>query len=251
MADEIETTDDGFLGHALSILQPRAGYRAGIDAVMLAAAIPARSGELAVEAGCGVGVAALCLAHRVDGLLVSGCDAEADLVRLAGVNAVRNGLDQRVRFAQTVIGGAAVDTIAAPESADHVFANPPYHEAGRTRPSADPLKARAHAFVDGDLEAWLRAMTAALRPDGSLTVIYPAQELGRLLALLGSRVGATRIFPLFPRVGAAASRVIVQGRKGSRAPAELLPGLMLHGDGHGFTDEAEAVLRHGSALAVG
>jgi tRNA1(Val) A37 N6-methylase TrmN6 len=61
------------------------------------------------------------------------------------------------------------------------------------------------------------------------------------------RFGDIRIAPLFARDGMAASRIIVQGVKGSKAPLQLLPGLILHGEGNQFTPEAEAILRDGLA----
>jgi tRNA1(Val) A37 N6-methylase TrmN6 len=44
--------------------------------------------------------------------------------------------------------------------------------------------------------------------------------------------------------------VLVQAIKGSNAPLELRPGLVLHGAGNTFSPEAEAVLRHGAALPL-
>jgi tRNA1(Val) A37 N6-methylase TrmN6 len=55
------------------------------------------------------------------------------------------------------------------------------------------------------------------------------------------------VAPLYAREGTAASRVIVQGVRGSKAPMQLLPGLILHGEGNAFTPDAEAVLRDGAA----
>ncbi|HET6223567.1 MAG TPA: hypothetical protein VFE11_15445, partial [Dongiaceae bacterium] len=54
---EADVTDDAFLGGALRILQPKEGYRAGIDAVFLAAAAPARTSrkERVLDVGAGVG----------------------------------------------------------------------------------------------------------------------------------------------------------------------------------------------------
>ena len=65
-----------------------------------------------------------------------------------------------------------------------------------------------------------------------------------------NRFGDIRIAPLFPRRGAAASRILVQGIKGSKAPLQILPGLVLHGEGNDFTPEADAVLRHGAAFPL-
>ena len=74
--------------------------------------------------------------------------------------------------------------------------------------------------------------------------------LGQLLDSMKNRYGDIRIAPLFPRQGASASRILVQGIKGSKAPLQLLPGLVLHGEGHGFAPAATAVLRDGAAFAL-
>ena len=50
-----DLTCDDFLGGRLSIWQPRDGYRAGVDPVLLAASVPARAGQSVLELGCGTG----------------------------------------------------------------------------------------------------------------------------------------------------------------------------------------------------
>mgnify|MGYP003408994725 CR=1 FL=1 len=54
-----DLTDDKFLCGKLQLLQPRKGYRAATDPVLLAAAVPARSGQSVLDLGCGAGAAAL------------------------------------------------------------------------------------------------------------------------------------------------------------------------------------------------
>ncbi len=54
-----EITEDGFLGGQLRLRQPRGGHRAGHDAILLAAATPARSGDRVVDLGAGVGAPGL------------------------------------------------------------------------------------------------------------------------------------------------------------------------------------------------
>ena len=121
-----ETSEDGFLDGRLSLLQPAKGYRAGIDAVMLAASVQARSGERALEAGAGVGVASACLAARVDGVEVDGIELQPELVKLAAENIRRNGFEDRLSIFQGDIGQPARDLAALglePNSYHHVFAN--------------------------------------------------------------------------------------------------------------------------------
>ena len=102
----------------------------------------------------------------------------------------------------------------------------------------------------GDLDLWIKMLAAMARPRGTLTLVQRPEELPGLLKALESRAGDIRVAPLFPRAGMPASLVIIQAIKGSRAGLRLLPGMILHGEGHGFTEEAEAVLRHGAAFPL-
>jgi hypothetical protein len=63
----IETTCDAFLGGALQVRQPKAGYRAGLDAVLLAASCcQFDAGVVRVlDCGAGVGVVGLSVARRL------------------------------------------------------------------------------------------------------------------------------------------------------------------------------------------
>lgn len=248
-----ELTDDAFLGGRLRLLQPARGYRAGLDAVMLAAAVPARSGERIVEAGCGVGAAALCLAARVDGVAVLGLDIDAGAVALAGDNAARNGLAGRAAFAACDLArpGPALRALGlAQGSFDHAFANPPFFARGQAQPPRDAARARARLRGPDLLDAWMRFLAALVRPRGTISLILPAALVGEAFALFARRAGGTAVFPLFPRAGAPAHRIVVQGRKGSRAAPRLMPGLVLHEADGRFSAAAEAILRGGGALAV-
>jgi len=56
------------------------------------------------------------------------------------------------------------------------------------------------------------------------------------------------IFPLWPKAGEGAKRLILRTRMNARAPLRLLGGLVLHGTDGRPTAKAEAVLRHGEPL---
>lgn len=249
------TTCDAFLGGRIRAYQPRKGPRAAIDALFLAAAIPAGKGrgESVLEAGQGSGVASLALAARVDDAHVTGVEIQPALCGLARRNAALNGLEGRITVVEadvTAAHGALAEAGLTPESFDHVAANPPFMDAANGRASPDAAIATAHASESGALEAWARFLSRMAAPGGSVTLIHRADAAGRLLALLDGRFGALRLFPLFAREGEAASRVIVQGVKGSRAPLTMLPGMALHEAGGAYTRAADAVLRAGEPLAL-
>ena len=67
-----------FLDGRVKVTQPESGFRSGLDAVMLAAAVPAASDQTALELGAGSGAASLCLAARVGGLRVTGVERDQD-----------------------------------------------------------------------------------------------------------------------------------------------------------------------------
>jgi tRNA1(Val) A37 N6-methylase TrmN6 len=243
------TTEDFFLDGRVRLRQPRDGYRAAIDPVFLAAAIPAKAGEAVLDIGCGAGAAALCLAARVTGCRVTGIEADRALVRLAADNAAHNGLSGRVM----ILAGDLTrpPQRLEPDSFAHVMANPPYLPAGSVTPS--PLQAKARATIEGeaDLAAWLRFALVMTRGKGTITFIHRADRLEQLLALLSGRAGDITVFPLWSGAGKDAKRVIVRARKGIASPTRLASGLVLHEADGRYTEAADSVLRHGAPLSLG
>jgi len=252
----IATTLDAFLGGRLVLLQPESGYRAGLDAVLLAATVPAPAvkGEPAAIAdlGAGVGAVGLAAVTRLPGLRAVMVERESALAALARENIIRNGLDDRasVIVADLEAPARELETVGfAADRFDYVVANPPFQIEGDGHPPPDPLKARAHVMPTGGVERWVRTMARLTRPGGTATMIHRADALPGLLAAFAGRFGALSILPIHPRAGEPAGRVIIAGRKGSRAPLSLLPGLVVHAaQGHGFSPMLEAILRHGAGL---
>jgi len=246
-------TEDAFLGGALRVLQPEDGYRAGLDAVLLAATVEARRGDRALDMGAGVGVVGLAAARRMPDIEVTLVERDPGLAALARRNVGRNGLDGRVHV---IVADVTRPLRELPElggladSFDHVLANPPYHVEGRGTLAAEPVKAAANAMPAGALERWMRFGAAMLRPGGALTLIHRPDALEGLLAALARRFGGVVLLPVHPRDGEPASRLLVRAVKGSRAPLRLRPGLILHNADHGFRPQVEAILRDGAALDI-
>lgn len=244
-------TEDRFLGGRLVLRQPRQGYRAGVDPVLLAASIPAKPGQSVLDLGCGVGAAALCLGARVAGLSLAGVERQADYAALARENAKANGQAFSVHEADL----AALPADLRAQSFDHVIMNPPYHLPARATRSADDGRGQA-LFEETPLATWVDVATRRLAPGGHLGVIQNAARLPDLMAAFDDRLGAVIVQPISPRDGRDATLVIVQARKGGRAAARLAAPLVLHegaihpGDRDHYRPEARAILRDGAALPL-
>lgn len=224
-----DLTEDAFLGGQLRLKQKRSGHRAGHDAILLAAATEARAGDRVVDLGAGIGTAGLALARRVAGIRLGLVEIDSELAELARANAAANAI-----AAETIVLDVTADAQAfaasglAPDSVDVVLMNPPFNDPARHRGSSDQARQIAHVATDETLNAWVHAARRILRSNGALTLIWRADGIAEVLAGLSRGFGSLAILPVHAEAGRPAIRVLVRAVKGGRAPARLLPGLVLN-----------------------
>ena len=246
-------SEDTFLGGRLRLRQPEHGLRAGLDAIVLAAALPVpldRPTRL-LDAGAGSGIVGLAAATRVPELKVSLLEKQPQLIELARQSIALNALDDRVEVIQADLTAPLSQLEPSGVSADgfdHAAANPPYQTSGTGRIPAESLKSDAIDMPARGLELWIRFLTAVVRPGGTVTLVHRADAVAQLLELMQRRFGAIIVFPLYPQEGKPAHRILVQGTKGSRAPLSLMPGLTVHETDGRFRPAIETILRDGAGL---
>jgi tRNA1(Val) A37 N6-methylase TrmN6 len=248
-------SDDWYLDGRLLLRQPVAGHRIGTDALLLAAASPAKG--RVCDLGSGVGAVGLALAMRGASETVL---VERDLTfagharhNIASQNEECVGARVAVRLVMADVFNRKSflqEPALADQSFDTVATNPPYDQGlkGRRTPSA--LKHAAHAMEGGDLAAWLAVATRLLRDGGVLTLIHRADRLADVLAALPKRAGGIVIRPVQPQADTAATRILVQATAGSREALTLLPPFLLHARDGRFTPEAEMVHKGRATLSM-
>jgi len=214
--------------------------------VLLGAAVSAGTGTL-LDLGAGVGTAGLvALAHHalLSAVLV---DNEPEMLALATENIAENGLSGRATTISLDLTASGTIRAKAGLKADHyatVIANPPFFAAGQGTLAKGSARAAARHMDAASLDLWVKTAAASAAPDGEITFILPADSLAPLLAAFDGRFGALTLLPLSPRPETPASRILLRGIKGSRAPLTLLPARTLHiGEGNAFAPEFEAILR--------
>lgn len=238
------TTKDLILGDRLILNQPARGHRAGSDAVLVAAAVPARPGDTVIDFGAGVGTAGLAVAMRVPGVQAVLVEIDPALAALAAKNIEENSLNARVVTGDVAGLGKEFETDL---HAEHIVSNPPYNApGGRIPPDEDT--ARARVAPEGLLDAWMRAAMRVLVPGGTISFIHRPEALAEILAALENRFGGVVLRFVHGSFEAPAIRVLVQAKKARRAPLKVLPPLILNAPEGGFTSEAEALHRDLTAL---
>lgn len=241
LESSLSTLHDG----RVQLEQPVRGYRAGHDAVLLAAALNLPAGSHACEFGCGAGAALLCAARLNAGAHFTAIEQDPAMAALAGQNAARNDMTARL----DLLTGDAL-ALAGSGRFDAVFFNPPFFddESALRAPSQEK---RGAWISEAPLADWIGAGLKALREKGQLVLIHRADRLDDILAAFKGRAGDITIMPVHPRSEEPAKRVIVRAVKASRAPLRLLPGLVVHGEAdERFTLEADALLRGEARLTL-
>lgn len=242
-------TQNDFLNGRVTLWQPKEGYRAGVDPVLLAATIPAKAGQRVLELGSGAGAAFLCLAARVPDLTVHAVEVQPDYAALAHRNAKDNSANATIWEADL----AALPAELRQLQFDHVFANPPYFDRTASTAAKDP--GRDVAMGEGTaLTTWVEVAAKRLAPKGTATFVHRAERLPDLLTAMQDALGSLQVMPLHARAGRDVNLVLVRGVKGGRAAFRLHAPVRLHEgdthrrDGESYTSQVRSVLRDGAAL---
>ena len=254
---EHKHTKNLFLGGLLELRQSKHGYRAGMDAVLLASICPARSNENIIDLGAGVGTVGLCVAARLQKnnerlkklILV---EKEEEICLLAKENCIHNQIEADIIHAD-IYGSIAEKEGAGlkPGQAHHIVMNPPYYSMQTHLAAKNDYKSQAHMVQEAEsIESWIKTSCWLLKAKGSLSLIYPVQSLELILSALKGRFGAIKILSLASSQEKAAKRVLIQATRDSAAPLSLLPPLIIHEDNGNYTPKVEAILRQGDILSL-
>lgn len=237
-----------FLGGKLKVMQPQSGYRAGADAVFVAASIALKKDQCLLDMGCGVGTIALLVGARFPSHPIVGIDVQEPLTDLATQNAALNHLKNLSFYTHDLLQEKPLPQLGWGRF-DQVVTNPPYYDGDAHTASPDSTRAKARTATI-PIQKWVAIGAKFLKGRGKLTLIYPANGLGELIQALGQNgFGGITLFPLWPKKGAPSKRLMVSAIKGSKTPFSLLQGMILHEESGAYTSAAEDVLRHGKEIS--
>ncbi|MBM08100.1 MAG: methyltransferase [Magnetovibrio sp.] len=243
----MDVDETPLLGGRIKCFQPTRGYRTAIDAVLLAASVPAIKGQKVLDIGTGVGASALCLATRVNGVKVTGLELQPSLALLGRYGIKANRFQDQI----DIIMGDLLNppAVIKEQQFDHVMANPPYVEAGKGNVPKNQLKAISTIEGQAKLNDWIEFAVSSTSQQGSITFIHRAERRRQLIKGLDS-LGMKRmeLLSLIPKVGSEPNRIIVRAWSERMAVVSEAQSIVLHEENGAYTSRIESVLRGGKSL---
>ncbi|APG28847.1 hypothetical protein A7E78_14010 [Syntrophotalea acetylenivorans] len=243
---EGETLDDLRLG-GLKIIQRQDGYRFSLDPVLLCAFARVATDETVVDLGSGSGIIPLLLARRSETRNIVGVERQSAMVARSRRSVKLNGLENRITIREGDL--RQVRNLLDAESAQVVVANPPFRKADSGRLSPQSERAQARHEMAGDLADFVAAAAYLLGTGGRCYLVYLAERLAELLALLRQAgLEPKRLRCIHSRIGEAARMVLVESRRGGRGGMTIEAPLYVY-DGEAYS--AEVLSCYGEACVKG
>lgn len=224
----------------MRILQKEAGFRFGMDAVLLADFARVEPTHAVADFGTGTGILPLLLLGRGKGNHVDAFEIQADMADMAQRTMKLNGLEERVTVHAVPVEQAT--EVLAPCSVDGIVCNPPYGTPGATllNPS-DTLRLARHQSADG-LKAWLKAAYRLLKGKGRISLIYPAPRMLELMqALEQAHLAPKRFRLVYPSATKPANLVLVEGMKDAKPMLHPEPPLIVYEQDGSMTAELKRI----------
>jgi tRNA1(Val) A37 N6-methylase TrmN6 len=234
----MELTEDYILDGKIFLLQPREGYRVAVDPVIFSHFINIERGRRVLDVGCGAGAISLILKWQAPDSEVFAIDVDKNICEVCVENAQRNNLKINV----INIGIERIQTHHELKDIefDYVVTNPPFFDSKSSRVSS--MKRIAN-FETVELKDWVSFCLKKVKNNGEFAIIHCASRIDDIFSAVRGKIGAVEIIPIFPKYGSDAKRVIIKGRKGSKSPAKITSGLILHNDDGEYSETTEKILR--------
>jgi tRNA1Val (adenine37-N6)-methyltransferase len=235
-------TTDSILNGALTLVQPRNGYRFSIDSILLGRFVRVRRRDRVLELGAGCGVISVMIAALRRPREVVAVEIQSDLAAIAERNAALNQLDS-MRVISADLRARRIEGLA-PASFDVVVANPPYRALGSGRRSPNPGRRVAREERAATLADFVAAAKRFAANGAKVVFVFDASRSAELLRCLAAHsLEPKRIRFVHPRADAAAATILVEARKGGGIEVAIEPPLMLYDRSGVYSDEARDLMQ--------
>ena len=206
------------------------------DSLLLADFARIKAGEKGADLGCASGLLMLLLLWREPGLHMTGLELRPEAAGLAEENLRANGLTDCAE----ILCGDFRETVKQLQNAgfDFVIANPPYFPTDSGTLPGDRDRAAARGETECSLPELLHTAARLCRSGGKLFLCFRPERLGELMEeMRKAHLEPKRLRFVHHRAAAAASIVLVEGRKDGRPGTVVEAPVFLTGEDGRETEE--------------
>lgn len=231
--DSISLRDAG----VVSIAQPEKGFRFTLDSLLLADFCRMKPVGGILEPGAGTGIISILLARKFPGARFIAAEVEPLSFNLLCQNIQHNGLVDVIMPLERDI--RYLGRSIPPDSFDVMIANPPYTRCGTGRKSPFHERQTARHDQTASLPHWLDLQTL-LKDRGKYFLVFPASRAAELISLLRERgLEPKRLRCVHPFQDKPASLVLIEAIKTRGVGLDILPPLVIHETGGGYSKEMQ------------
>jgi len=234
-------TIDTFFNGKVEVSQSSEGYRFSIDAILLAAAVHPKPGEVVMDMGTGCGVIPILLAYRNRHVHFLGIELQEALAKLAAQNVAANHMQDRIGIHHQDLRYLKSETVDGP--VDWIVSNPPYRSANSGRLNPNSERAVARHEIHMQLADLMAACRRFLKTGGRFAVIYPAERMVDLLGEMRSAgIEPKWMQSIHARHGESAKLVLVKGMMRGRPGLRMAQPLMIYGADGQYTSAVKEMM---------
>ena len=240
----MEITLDKFLDGRINIYQPKKGYRAGIDAVILAACIKEKKNCKILDAGSGSGLISFCLAHRCKNVFITGIEKNKEYHFLAMKSLKKNKLKSEINFLNKNFKDLH-------NMKFHIIvSNPPWFPRNTTFQSKN-LLINDSKIESLNLDFWINKVFSNLTSLGEYYTIFPYNRIKVLIKILKKYFNIIKVYPLASFKGLSANKAIVYAKKSNNKYKYCeFDNIIIHKSDKTFKSNINAILRKGNPLSL-
>lgn len=228
----------------LKLIQSKAGFRYGMDTVLLADFARIRPDDIVADFGTGTGILPLLLYGRGKGNIYHAFEIQTDMALIAEDNAALNNIKDKmnvynisVEHAEEYVGRGTVDA---------VIMNPPYGAYGKTIKNPDIANSTARHQDENTISKFLTSANRILRGKGKLFLVYPAQQmLEIMLSLKTCRIEPKCFRLVYPYVNRPANLVLIEAVKDAKPGLLTMPPLIVYNSEGKMTPELRGIYHMG------
>ncbi len=224
----------------IEVYQATAGYRFGIETLLLASFIPAGA-RRGVDLGTGTGVIPLVLTFFGTVQSMTAIEIQPQLAQRAQRSVAHNRLSEKISIITADL--RRLEGVLPAGAFDLVVSNPPYAQGGSGHVNRHTERACARHEILCTLPDVVTAARRLLAPRGRFTIVLPPGRLPELLRLCEDhRMCPTRLRLVQGRPELSPKTCLLEAVRGGRGKLKIEPTLILYGSDGRYTDEVQGML---------